>query len=92
LGSKLKKAVSKPGPKTISTDRKKPMKAIQLEKPEHLRLIDIAEPQKPVANDVLVAIRCIGICGTDYSGYLGKFPFFSVVTPVKEDTPTAVSI
>ena len=53
------------------------MKAIQLEKPEHLRLIDIAEPQKPAANEALVAIRCIGICGTDYSGYLGKFPFFS---------------
>lgn len=25
----------------------------------------------------LVRIRRVGICGTDYSGYLGKMPFFS---------------
>lgn len=29
----------------------------------------------PGAGEALVAIRAIGICGTDFSGYLGKMPF-----------------
>src|SRR2546426_8737045 len=53
------------------------MKAIQLEKPERFRHIDIAEPPSPGAGEALVRIRRVGICGTDYSGYLGKMPFYS---------------
>jgi len=53
------------------------MKAIQLEKPRSFRRIDIAEPTVPGPGDALVRIHRIGICGTDYSGYLGKMPFFS---------------
>src|SRR5258706_6089782 len=53
------------------------MKAIQLEKPEHFRTIDIAEPAAPAAGEALVRVHRVGICGTDYSGYLGKMPFFS---------------
>ncbi len=53
------------------------MKAIQLEKPQHFRCIDIPEATPPGAGDVLVRVHRIGICGTDYSGYLGKMPFFS---------------
>jgi alcohol dehydrogenase len=53
------------------------MKAIQLEKPEHFRSIDIAEPAAPGPGDVLVRVHRVGICGTDYSGYLGKMPFYS---------------
>lgn len=53
------------------------MKAIQLEKPEHFRTIEIDEPGKPGEGEVLVRVHRIGICGTDYSGYLGKMPFYS---------------
>lgn len=53
------------------------MKALQLEKPEHWRQIDIAEPNRPRAGEALVRVQRIGICGTDISGYLGKMPFFS---------------
>ena len=44
------------------------MKAIQLEKPEHFRTIEIDEPGKPGAGQALVRVHRIGICGTDYSG------------------------
>ncbi len=53
------------------------MRAIQLEKPLHFRLIDIAEPDAPLAGEALVRVHRIGICGTDLSGYLGKMPFYS---------------
>ncbi len=53
------------------------MKAIQLEKPRSFRPIEIAEPAAPGPGDALVRIHRIGICGTDYAGYLGKMPFFS---------------
>jgi alcohol dehydrogenase len=53
------------------------MKAIQLEQPHHFRRIDIAEPAAPGPGEALVRVHRVGICGTDYSGYLGKMPFFS---------------
>src|SRR5262245_19538474 len=53
------------------------MKAIQLEQPQSFRIIDIPESGEPGPGEVLVAVRRVGICGTDYSGYLGKMPFYS---------------
>ena len=53
------------------------MKAIQLEQPQHFRPIDVPEPPQPRAGEALVRVGRIGICGTDYSGFLGKMPFFS---------------
>jgi 2-desacetyl-2-hydroxyethyl bacteriochlorophyllide A dehydrogenase len=53
------------------------MKAIQLENPEQFRAMQVAEPNTPESNEALVRVHRIGICGTDYSGYLGKMPFFS---------------
>ncbi|MSU36947.1 MAG: zinc-binding alcohol dehydrogenase family protein [Pedosphaera sp.] len=53
------------------------MKAIQLEKPQTFRTIEIPEPAAPVSGEALVRVHRIGICGTDISGYLGKMPFFS---------------
>ena len=53
------------------------MKALQLEKPESWRIIDIPEPPSPEAGQVLVRVHRVGVCGTDLGGYLGKFPFFS---------------
>jgi len=52
------------------------MKAIQLVEPKQFKYIDIEEPEAPAAGQVLVETQRMGICGTDYSCYLGKFPFF----------------
>ena len=47
------------------------MKAIQLEKPQSFRRIEIPEPSAPGTGEALVSVQRIGICGTDISGYLG---------------------
>ncbi len=53
------------------------MKAIQLEKPHAFRPIEVAEPAAPAAGEALLRIHRVGICGTDYAGFLGKMPFYS---------------
>lgn len=53
------------------------MKAISLDAPKSFRHVDIDEPNPPGPGEALVRIHRIGICGTDYGGYLGKMPFFS---------------
>ena len=53
------------------------MRAIQMEKPETLRVIDVPEPPRPGPGEAVVRVHRVGICGTDFSGYLGKMPFFS---------------
>src|SRR6478672_10045825 len=53
------------------------MRAVQLEKPESFRLIDVPEPPAPGPGEAVVRVFRVGICGTDLSGYLGKMPFFS---------------
>src|SRR5688572_25653904 len=52
------------------------MKAIRLEEPKHFEYVSIPEPGAPGAGQALVRTHRMGICGTDYSGYLGKMPFF----------------
>lgn len=53
------------------------MKALLLEKPGTLQIIDTPEPSAPGPGEALVRVHAVGICGTDYAGYLGKMPFFS---------------
>ncbi len=53
------------------------MKALQLVEPKKWQLLDISEPASPGVGDVVVRVHRVGICGTDYSGYLGKMPFYS---------------
>lgn len=53
------------------------MRAIRLTEPHRFEKIEIAEPGLPAAGQALVKTHRMGICGTDYSGYLGKMPFFS---------------
>lgn len=53
------------------------MRAVQFEKPETLRLLELPEPADPGPGEALVRVHRVGICGTDYSGWLGKMPFFS---------------
>ena len=52
------------------------MKAIRLLEPKHFEHVEVAEPKSPGPGQVLVRTHRMGICGTDYSGYLGKMPFF----------------
>jgi alcohol dehydrogenase len=53
------------------------MQALLLEEPKHLRFIDVPEPPPPGPGEAVVRVHAVGICGTDYGGYLGKMPFFS---------------
>jgi 2-desacetyl-2-hydroxyethyl bacteriochlorophyllide A dehydrogenase len=52
------------------------MKAIRLEAPRCLMPVDVPEPAAPGPEEALVRTHRVGICGTDISAYLGKFPFF----------------
>ena len=52
------------------------MKAIRLEEPKNFQYVEIADPGQPGPGQVLVRTHRMGVCGTDLSGWLGKFPFF----------------
>ncbi|MDE0625212.1 MAG: zinc-binding alcohol dehydrogenase family protein [Bryobacterales bacterium] len=52
------------------------MRAIRLEEPRHFEYVEIDPPCPPGPGQALVQTHRMGICGTDYSGYLGKMPFF----------------
>lgn len=52
------------------------MRAIQIAAPKELKLIEIPEPDAPGTGMALVRTHRMGVCGTDVSCYLGKFPFF----------------
>jgi len=52
------------------------MKALYLEKPGEFRTAEIPEAPRPAPGEALVRVHRVGICGTDLSCYLGKFPFF----------------
>ncbi len=53
------------------------MRALQLVQPGEFRYIDVDEPTSPGPGQALVRVHRVGICGTDYGGYLGKMPFYS---------------
>ena len=57
------------------------MKALQLAAPKSFRPFDAPEPSKPAAGEALIRTSRMGICGTDVSCYLGKFPFFDYPHP-----------
>ncbi len=52
------------------------MRAIQISEPKTLRRLEIDEPSSPAPGYALVRTHRMGVCGTDISCYLGKFPFF----------------
>lgn len=53
------------------------MKALSLLTPLQFEYQEIAEDFNLEANEALVKVHKIGICGTDYHAYAGKQPFFS---------------
>ncbi len=52
------------------------MTAIRLTAPKTFEMCEIEEPHKPGPGESLIRTIRMGICGTDVSCYLGKFPFF----------------
>jgi len=62
---------------SIATRKPPTMQVLLLEEPKHLRFIDVPEPPPPGPGEAVVRVHAVGICGTDYGGYLGKMPFFS---------------
>ena len=44
--------------------------------PKSFVLLDVPEPKEPGPGEALIRTSRMGICGTDVSCYLGKFPFF----------------
>lgn len=52
------------------------MKAVQFQGPKKLAEVDVEDPGQPGPGEALVATHRMGVCGTDTSAYLGKFPFF----------------
>jgi alcohol dehydrogenase len=53
------------------------MKTIVLHEPRRFALTETTEPAPLAGGEALVRVHRVGICGTDISGYLGKFPFYS---------------
>lgn len=53
------------------------MQAIQFTAPKEINITDLPEPAAPGPGEALVRTHRMGICGTDLSAYLGKFPFFA---------------
>jgi alcohol dehydrogenase len=53
------------------------MRALQLVAPQQFNWIELAEPGPPGPGEALVAVRAMGVCGTDISGWLGKMPFIT---------------
>ena len=52
------------------------MHAIQISAVKTLRKIDVDQPGEPGEGQAIVKTHRMGVCGTDISCYLGKFPFF----------------
>jgi 2-desacetyl-2-hydroxyethyl bacteriochlorophyllide A dehydrogenase len=53
------------------------MNAIILEEPGKFKKVEIDKPKDPLAHEVLLKIRRLGVCGTDLHAYNGKQPFFT---------------
>src|SRR5436190_16059665 len=53
------------------------MKALSLDAPRQWQRVEIAAPENPGPGEALVRVHTVGICGTEFSGYLVKMPIFS---------------
>jgi len=50
------------------------MKAISLQSPHNIQVIDIPEPPDPKSNEEQVKVLYVGVCGSDIKAYLGSSP------------------
>lgn len=53
------------------------MRAMVLEKPGQLRMIETGSPEGPRAGEAVVRVRRAGICGTDLHAFEGSQPYFN---------------
>lgn len=53
------------------------MRAIVLKEPRLLVLTGSSAPLKPAANEAVVRVRRVGVCGTDLHAFKGEQPFFT---------------
>jgi 2-desacetyl-2-hydroxyethyl bacteriochlorophyllide A dehydrogenase len=53
------------------------MKAVTLIEPGKLAAVHLPEPEAPGADEALVRVHRIGVCGTDIHAFAGKQPFFT---------------
>jgi len=53
------------------------MNAIEFSAPETIHVVDLPNAPLPGPGEAVVRTHRMGICGTDLSCYLGKFPFFA---------------
>jgi 2-desacetyl-2-hydroxyethyl bacteriochlorophyllide A dehydrogenase len=53
------------------------MNVIILEEPGKFKKVEKEKPKNPLAHEVLLKIRRLGVCGTDLHAYNGKQPFFT---------------
>jgi alcohol dehydrogenase len=60
----------------VIKNRGNPLKAISFDAEKSISVIECDPPSSPGEGEVQVAIHRVGICGTDTSAWLGKFPFF----------------
>ncbi|GGI45656.1 alcohol dehydrogenase [Paenibacillus marchantiophytorum] len=52
------------------------MKSIRCSQPNKLEMVQANKPMRR-SGEVLIQIKAIGVCGTDYHAYRGKQPFFT---------------
>ena len=50
------------------------MRAVRLEEPGRMRVVDVREPERQ-AGEVLLGVRACGICGSDLKAFEGKHPY-----------------
>ena len=50
------------------------MKALILDGPGHARIADVPQPGRPGADEVLLRVRAVGMCGSDLSTFAGRNP------------------
>lgn len=53
------------------------MKALMLDGPGQTRMAEVAHPGKPGAEEVLLRVRMVGLCGSDLSTFAGRNPLVS---------------
>src|SRR5437764_14637423 len=61
----------------LGKEGKQSMKAVILDKPSQLRLLQREEPPMAGPGEALVRIRQVGVCGTDLHAFRGEQPFFT---------------
>ena len=68
------------------------MKQVELHAPLDIRLIESPRPS-PGPGEILIAVACVGICGSDLHAYHGRHPFISLpVVPGHEFAGTVVAV